>query len=844
MRFLSLLSFCAITYALNAATYTVSNRNDSGNGSLRQALLNAVPGDTINIQAGPIIIGTSEETALPVLTGVTINGYGNTISGQNTYPIFFAFSGTNEINDLTLIDGSGVGGDGGSGASGGGGAMGAGGGLFIAPGATVNLSNVQFLNCTVAGGNGGAAVIIVSEYCNGGGGGGGGYNSNGGNAGYAPNPGSQGSGGGGGGVFNCDGGQGIFSGGGGGGTHKSKGGDGNGLTPAYGNGSGGGGGGGVYCSPGGDAGFYSSGGGGGYNNAPGGGVPSGDTTNQSFGGGGGGGKESAGGSPTDTITGGAGGSNGGGNGGDGVASSGNAAPGMTGANPYGGGGGGGSSNKGNGGDGGAALNIGGGGGGGCAGFIDHNTPVISGVGGSSAFMGGGGGGGTSYHNPGATGGNANFGGGGGGGQDGGYYAYGGNGGSSTLFGGGGGAGLGNNLGGISYGGHGGIGGGGGGAASQNSTPGSGGFGGGDGGVCVNDPMCQIKGAAGGGGSAYGGAVFIANGGTLTVNDGGVSGNSAGPGGTGYTVGDAAGNGFYLMADLGDGPTNLVFNVSDNNTVTIPDSIAGNGTIEKTGSGTLILAAANTPFTGSTLITDGTVVLTGELDSYVEVDAPGVLSGTGVMSGNLQNNGVVSPGNETGVLTVLCSYTQTGELLINTLNATPTNWGQLSVNGQATLGGTLVVNLLPGNTIQNGDEIVVLTSMLPLSGQFSNFVFNTTCGAITASLIYTADQVLVRFGIDYIPAPPVNLRGKQLKNKFLTQTEYVNQISWDPSPSLGVVKYEIYRNGVKIAVVAASRQLVYEDHNQPRGVPRNYEVAAVNCLNNASELVSVIVPSRQ
>ena len=45
---LSVLLLCAMATQTGAATITVTNTNDSGPGSLRQAIINASPGDTIN----------------------------------------------------------------------------------------------------------------------------------------------------------------------------------------------------------------------------------------------------------------------------------------------------------------------------------------------------------------------------------------------------------------------------------------------------------------------------------------------------------------------------------------------------------------------------------------------------------------------------------------------------------------------------------------------------------------------------------------------------------------------------------------------------------------------------
>ncbi|MEI8125701.1 MAG: hypothetical protein WCG42_08105, partial [Parachlamydiaceae bacterium] len=184
MKFCSNLILFLLSYLLflgtysEATVYTVSSTADDGtSGTLRYALLNAVAGDTVSFSSGlngTITIGSSStyQTALPYLTGVTILGNGNTISGTSTYPVFFAYSGSSTISNLNLQNGLGRGGVGGVGSGGGGGGLGAGGALFICPGATVTTSNVAFSTNSVIGGNGGNGTSGNSM---GGGGGGGLY---------------------------------------------------------------------------------------------------------------------------------------------------------------------------------------------------------------------------------------------------------------------------------------------------------------------------------------------------------------------------------------------------------------------------------------------------------------------------------------------------------------------------------------------------------------------------------------------------------------------------------------------------------------------------------------------
>jgi len=233
--------------ALPFAILTVTNTNDSGAGSLRQAIADAASGDTItfNLSNCPCTI-TLTTGELVINKNLTITGPGTsqlTISGGNTSRVFFinpgasgattgppATSPTVNISNLKIANGLANGGNGewahkysykGSG----GGAAGMGGGIFI-NGASVVINDVQFAQNSATGGYGGANTFSdglgggggiggnggTGTLGNGGSGGSlGGGGGSGGNAGVG-NPGGDGAGG----AGFCGGGQGGFGGGGGG----------------------------------------------------------------------------------------------------------------------------------------------------------------------------------------------------------------------------------------------------------------------------------------------------------------------------------------------------------------------------------------------------------------------------------------------------------------------------------------------------------------------------------------------------------------------------------------------------------------------------------------------------
>ena len=71
---IAVVLFCAVAFLAHATTITVTNSNDSGPGSLRQALIDANDGDTITFAVTGTIALTSGE--LLVDKSITISGPG------------------------------------------------------------------------------------------------------------------------------------------------------------------------------------------------------------------------------------------------------------------------------------------------------------------------------------------------------------------------------------------------------------------------------------------------------------------------------------------------------------------------------------------------------------------------------------------------------------------------------------------------------------------------------------------------------------------------------------------------------------------------------------------------
>lgn len=324
------------------SAYTVTNLNDSGTGSLRDAISQATNdggNDTIEFQAGltgTIDLSTVGDTtygpaAFGISTSITIDGNNGSAgivlerdSGVSNLRFFTVVSsGSLALEGLTLEGGQAKGGNGASGDSfsggaGGGGGAGLGGAIFAA--GQLSVTGTTFESNTAQGGAGGDGTENYNDpYDVGqGSGGGGGMGGDGASGGY------EGGGGGGGGTSG-DGSEGDDDYGGDGGP-GSGGSDGeNTLIGAGGRGAGGGGGGAgddwgddYFGGQGGDGGVGGGGGGGGaLENYSGDGVQAGGGGYGGYGGGGGGGGDLSGWSLYFTVagSGGDGGFGGGGGGG-------------------------------------------------------------------------------------------------------------------------------------------------------------------------------------------------------------------------------------------------------------------------------------------------------------------------------------------------------------------------------------------------------------------------------------------------------------------------------------------------------------------------------------------------
>ena len=349
----------------------------------------------------------------------------------------------------------------------------------------------------------------------------------------------------------------------------------------------------------------------------------------------------------------------------------------------------------------------------------------AGTGGADGFAGVGG--------PGGDGGLDSGGGGGGNGTSGG-----GDGGDAGFAGGGGGGGSATSGSGGGNGGNAGFGGGGGGGGGTVGGPqgigGTAGYGGG------NGQNGSFDGGRGGGGAGFGGAVFVRDGGSISIVNSQFVDNAT-TGGSGGNNGLAAGSELFLMSG-----GVLSFTVDSGQTTTIADSIASDDTpvqLEKTGDGLLVLEADNA-FTGGVNLDAGTLQVDAAFNAgSVSVGNAAVLAGTGAVAADLSGNltladgATLTLGDTPGSFAVGGNYSSATGITLGT-PVTDSAATTVTIDGSAVLnGGTLSVSIASGNYAADA-EFPILIADGGLSGTFDTFVQDNP--AHPMDLIYRSDGV--------------------------------------------------------------------------------------------------------
>ena len=146
-------------------------------------------------------------------------------------------------------------------------------------------------------------------------------------------------------------------------------------------------------------------------------------------------------------------------------------------------------------------------------------------------------------------------------------------------------------------------------------------------------------------------------------------------------------------------------------------IGGAGAMEKAGNGTLTLASSQT-YTGATSVSEGTLLLLGNLVSPTSVAAGATLRGIATIAGDVTNYGTIAPGtaDDIGTLTVQGNYIGAGGILQTRVAGTPqapvADVLQISGAGNTASGSTGVTVIDAGGLGDptTGDGILVVQTL--------------------------------------------------------------------------------------------------------------------------------------
>ncbi len=208
----------------------------------------------------------------------------------------------------------------------------------------------------------------------------------------------------------------------------------------------------------------------------------------------------------------------------------------------------------------------------------------------------------------------------------------------------------------------------------------------------------------------------------------------------------SGSGLLTLSGAIDLSSNLL-TVAGAGDHVISGAVSGGGGVAKQGTGTLRMSGVNT-YTGDTTVSAGTQVIDGSLAGAVLVKSNAVLSGSGSMGSlTISNGAVVAPGSGSpGRLTVQGDFKCSGNYACQVNGSMAgTNYDQIRVTGNVTLGGALTVTPAAGFTPNPATDrfwIVVSDGTAPVSGRFSNY----TNGAV----VFTAGAAAwtIRYGANY------------------------------------------------------------------------------------------------
>jgi hypothetical protein len=189
--------------------------------------------------------------------------------------------------------------------------------------------------------------------------------------------------------------------------------------------------------------------------------------------------------------------------------------------------------------------------------------------------------------------------------------------------------------------------------------------------------------------------------------------------------------------------------------------------------------------------------------------------------------------------------------VPTVTAVVPNFGPTTGGTEVIISGTNFINVTAVKFGVNAAASFVVnspTQIIAISPAGSAGVVDVTVTTpLGVSALSAADYFTYFSPPIALIFPPTHLKGFQKANRFATQTDYVNILTWKP-PLQGSppVAYRIYYDSQLkklVAVVSSHEHLKFKDHNRKKGKSYTYFIVSIDQFGNVSAPATVTVRGR-